>query len=34
VGIEFLYSRTHGTELVQVKERCGIGLEIPLSFAA
>ena len=34
VGVEFLYPRTHGVELGQVKERYGIDLEIPFSFAA
>ena len=34
VGVEFLYPRTHGIELVQVRERYGIDLEIPFSFAA
>ncbi len=34
VGVEFLYPRTHGVELAQVKERYGIELEIPFSFAA
>jgi uncharacterized protein YuzE len=34
MGVEFLYPRTHGIELVQVKERYGIDLEIPFSFAA
>jgi uncharacterized protein YuzE len=34
VGVEFLYPRTHGIEVRQVKERYGIDLEIPFSFAA
>jgi uncharacterized protein YuzE len=34
VGVEFLYPRTHGVELEEVKERYGIDLEIPFSFAA
>jgi uncharacterized protein YuzE len=34
VGVEFLYPRTHGIETVQVRERYGIDLEIPFSFAA
>jgi len=34
VGVEFLYPRTHGIEVAQVKDRYGIDLEIPFSFAA
>lgn len=34
VGVEFLYPRTYGVELEDVKERYGIVLEIPFSFAA
>jgi uncharacterized protein YuzE len=34
VGVEFLYPRTHGIEVGRVKERYGIDLEIPFSFAA
>ena len=34
VGVEFLYPRSHGVELGEVKERYGIDLEIPFSFAA
>ena len=34
VGVEFLYPRTHGIEARKIKERYGIDLEIPFSFAA
>jgi uncharacterized protein YuzE len=34
VGVEFLYPRTHGVDVGSVKERYGIDLEIPFSFAA
>jgi uncharacterized protein YuzE len=34
IGVEFLYPRTQGIETVQVKDRYGIELEIPFSFAA
>jgi uncharacterized protein YuzE len=34
IGIEFLYPRTNGIEARAVKERYGIDLEIPFSFAA
>jgi uncharacterized protein YuzE len=34
VGVEFLYPRTHGVDVASVKERYGIDLEIPFSFAA
>ena len=34
VGVEFLYPRTHGIEVVEVTKRYGIHLEIPFRFAA
>lgn len=34
VGVEFLYPRTTGIELGEVKKRYGIELEIPFTFAA
>jgi uncharacterized protein YuzE len=34
VGVEFLYPRTHGVDVREVRERYGIDLEIPFSFAA
>lgn len=34
VGVEFLYPRTHGVDVRSVKERFGVDLEIPFSFAA
>ncbi len=34
VGVEFLYPRKHGSEVREVKERYGIDLEIPFTFAA
>lgn len=34
VGVEFLYPRTHGVDVGSVKDRYGIDLEIPFSFAA
>jgi len=32
--VEFLYPRTHGVDGGSVKERYGVDLEIPFSFAA
>ena len=34
VGVEFLYPRTHGMDVALVRERYGIDLTIPFSFAA
>lgn len=34
VGVEFLYPSTHGIETDLVRERYGIDLKIPFSFAA
>jgi uncharacterized protein YuzE len=34
IGVEFLYPRTQGVETIQVKDRYGVELEIPFSFAA
>lgn len=34
VGVEFLYPRIHGVDAAPVKERYGIDLKIPFSFAA
>ena len=34
VGVEFLYPRTHGADPALLKERYGIDLDIPFSFAA
>jgi uncharacterized protein YuzE len=34
VGVEFLYPRTHGLDVGEVRKRFGIDLEIPFSFAA
>lgn len=34
VGVEFLYPRTHGLDAGSVKERYGLDLDIPFSFAA
>lgn len=34
VGVEFLYPRTHGLDVASLKERYGIDLDIPFSFAA
>lgn len=34
VGVEFLLSRTSGMDVALVRERYGIDLEIPFSFAA
>ena len=34
VGVEFLYPRTQGIEVGEIKERYGIQLQIPFSFAA
>ena len=34
VGVEFLYPRTNGIEAREIKERYGIDLDIPFSFAA
>ncbi len=34
VGVEFLYPRTHGMNTSLVRERYGIELQIPFSFAA
>lgn len=34
VGVEFLYPRTHGLDVGSVKERYGVDLDIPFSFAA
>lgn len=34
VGVEFLYPRTSGMDVALVRERYGIDLEIPFSFAA
>lgn len=34
VGIEFLYARTHGLDAAPLRERYGIELAIPFTFAA
>jgi uncharacterized protein YuzE len=34
VGVEFLYPRTYGIEVAHLKDRYGVDLEIPFSFAA
>ncbi|MGH2765372.1 MAG: DUF2283 domain-containing protein, partial [Actinomycetota bacterium] len=34
VGVEFLYPRTHGVDVTEVRQRYGIDLEIPFTFAA
>lgn len=34
VGVEFLYPRSHGFDPGPIRERYGIELEIPFSFAA
>lgn len=34
VGVEFLYPRTHGVDPEPVRDRYGIDLQIPFSFAA
>lgn len=34
IGVEFLYPRTKGVPVSEVRERYGIELEIPFSFAA
>jgi uncharacterized protein YuzE len=34
VGVEFLYPRTHGIETARIKDRFGLDLQIPFSFAA
>jgi len=34
VGVEFLYPRTHGVDVGSVRERYGVELDIPFSFAA
>jgi uncharacterized protein YuzE len=34
VGVEFLHPRTHGVDVASVKERYGVDLEVPFSFAA
>jgi uncharacterized protein YuzE len=34
VGVEFLYPRTGGVEVREIKNRYGIDLEIPFRFAA
>lgn len=34
IGVEFLYPRTNGVPVSEVRERYGIELDIPFSFAA
>jgi len=34
VGVEFLYPRTHGVDVASVRDRYGLALDIPFSFAA
>ena len=34
VGVEFLYPRTNGVRVTEVRERYGVDLDIPFSFAA
>ena len=34
IGVEFLYPRAGGVEVKEIKDRYGIDLEIPFSFAA
>ena len=34
IGVEFLYPRTNGVSVSEVRERYGVELEIPFSFAA
>ena len=34
IGVEFLYPRTHGMDVGLVRERYGVDLTIPFSFAA
>lgn len=34
IGVEFLYPHTHGMDVALVRERYGIDLKTPFSFAA
>jgi uncharacterized protein YuzE len=34
VGVELLYPRRHGVELGQIRERYGVDLDVPFTFAA